>query len=95
MKPKTRLLLFVFSIGIGIVHAQHNLTFTPEKPKPGEAIKITYTPAGDLANTLGKVEALVYLSGSQGRKADDLILSKSGKKYTATILTDTSNTLSN
>lgn len=83
-------IFLAFLLGAFGINAQQNFTFTPEKPKPGEPIKITYEPAGDLANTMGKVEASVFLSGSKGRKADDLILTRAGKKYTATILTDTS-----
>lgn len=70
--------------------AQQHFQFEPERPQPGDVIRVTYTPSGDIANTLGKVEAVVYLSGSEGRKADDLILERAGKKYTATITTDTS-----
>lgn len=88
---KIKLLIVGLALSTSTVCAQHNFTFTPEKPQPGQAIKISYTPAGDLANTLDKVEAVVYLSGSGGRKADDLVLTKSGKYYTATIQTDTSN----
>ena len=83
-------LLFWLLICAMTVTAQQNLKIVPEKPKPGDKIEITYTPAGDIANTLGKVEAVVFKSGSQGRKADDLELKKSGKKYTASIQTDTS-----
>ena len=34
------------------VFAQTNFTISPEKPKPGDLITITYEPAGDLANPL-------------------------------------------
>lgn len=84
------LVFLVVVIAAWEVSAQENLNFTPEKPKAGDPIKITYEPAGDIANTLGKVEGVVYLSGSKGRKADDIVLTKAGKKYTATIHTDTS-----
>jgi thiol-disulfide isomerase/thioredoxin len=82
-------LLFGFIVGAFSVVAQQNFSYTPASPKAGDAITITYSPAGDLANTLKKVEAAVYLSGNKGRKADDLLLTKSGKKYTAIIKTDT------
>jgi len=82
-------LLFGSLVGAFSLIAQQNFTYTPSAPKAGDVITVTYSPAGDLANTLKKVEAAVYLSGSKGRKADDLLLTKSGKKYTATIKTDT------
>jgi len=86
---KIKFLCIAFILGITASYAQKNLIVTPEKPKPGDVIKITYTPAGEIANTLAKVEGVVYSNSSKGRKADDLILTKSGKKYSATITTDT------
>jgi hypothetical protein len=70
--------------------AQENFSFKPQKPKPGDVIEVTYTPAGDLANTLGKVQGSFFLSGKNGRKAEDLLLTKTGKKFTGSIQTDTS-----
>ncbi|MFZ2906262.1 MAG: redoxin domain-containing protein [Cyclobacteriaceae bacterium] len=69
--------------------AQQNFIYSPTSPKAGDIITITYIPAGELANTMKKVEAAVYVSSGKGRKADDLVLTKNGKKYTATIKTDT------
>ena len=88
MRKKILLLSFMVVSFFGI-NAQQNFTYTPEKPKPGDVIKITYEPAGDLANTMGKVEGYAFISGSKGRKADELMLTKSGKKYTTTVQTDT------
>ena len=62
--------------------AQQNITFSPEKPKPGETITVTYEPAGDIANTILPVEAIVYQKGKTKQKADDLMLEKSGRKFT-------------
>lgn len=87
MKIKIILLIAVACLA-GSAYAQ-NLVITPEKPKPGDAIKITYTPAGEIANTLGKVEGILFVTGTKARKADDLVLTKAGKKYTGTIQTDT------
>jgi thiol-disulfide isomerase/thioredoxin len=70
--------------------SQTNLLIKPSKPQSGDVIQIEYTPAGDLANTMGKVEAVMYVYSVNGRVADDLPLTKSGKKYTAKIPTDTS-----
>ncbi len=82
---KTILLLFISASSF----SQINFTFSPDKPKPGDIITITYEPAGDIANTLKPVEAAVYSSGSNGDKADDLVMTRNGKKYTTTIQTDT------
>lgn len=70
--------------------AQNNFTYTPEKPKPGDIISFTYEPAGDIANTILPVEALVEIFGNKSSKMDDLKITRSGKKYTGTIITDTS-----
>lgn len=85
---KAKLLLAVLVIAFSS-YGQKNFIINPEKPKPGDVIQITYTPAGNIANTMGKVEGVVYFTGITARKADDIILKKSGKKYTATIATDT------
>ncbi len=86
----SRKLLSVFLIFIiSNTNAQTNFSFSPEKPKPGDIITITYQPAGDIANTLKPLEAAVYVFGAMGSKADDLILTKLANKYTATIQTDT------
>jgi thiol-disulfide isomerase/thioredoxin len=69
--------------------AQTNFTVSPEKPKPGDLLTITYIPAGDIANTLKPVEAEVYMYMSKGSSAEDLALTKAGSKYTATVQTDT------
>src|SRR5687767_14483543 len=70
--------------------AQKNFTFSPEQPKPGDNITITYEPAGDIANTIKPVEATVYFVGMRGSRAEDLPLERKGNKYTATIPGDTS-----
>ncbi len=72
------------------VQAQKSFTYTPEKPKPGDIISFTYEPAGDIANTILPVEALIETFGNKGSKMDDLKITRSGKKYTGTIITDTS-----
>ena len=71
--------------------SQTNFVVTPEKPKAGDLITITYEPAGDIANTLKPLEATVMLGKGMTFKADDLVLTKVGTKYTATVQTDTSN----
>jgi len=85
------LLFALLPISVSMANAQQNLIISPEKPKAGDVITITYTPAGELANTLSKVEASVALVDSK-RIVNDLPLTKSGKKYRATIKTDTADT---
>ena len=69
--------------------AQKNLKYTPEHPKAGESITITYTPANDLMGTKATVEGVVYTSGSQGTNAHDISLKKSGNAYVGSVQTDT------
>jgi thiol-disulfide isomerase/thioredoxin len=69
--------------------SQKNFTYTPEKPKPGDKITFTYEPAGDIANTIKPVEAVMYQMGKRGNKADDIAIEKKGGKYAGTITTDT------
>ena len=69
--------------------AQKNFTYTPDKPKPGDEITITYEPAGDLANNIKPVEGVVYQNGTGLMKADDLVMQRKGGKFTSTIKTDT------
>jgi thiol-disulfide isomerase/thioredoxin len=86
-----KLFLVVFALMAGMISSgQDNFTFTPVHPKPGDVIRITYQPAGDIANSKIKVEAVQYLYRSSGMTADDLLLTGSGKSYEATIATDTS-----
>jgi thiol-disulfide isomerase/thioredoxin len=87
-------LIFVFALVLSALTgvAQENFSYSPAAPKAGEVITVTYTPAGNLANTLKKVEASIFVSSSSGRKANDLLLTKKGKKYTAIIKTDTADT---
>jgi len=80
-------ILFLFSACIAV--AQKNFSVNPEKPKAGDWITINYEPAGDIINTTQNVEGIVYLFGSGGQQTEDVILKKTGKKYTGTIQTDT------
>jgi len=86
------LLLLLISVSS---FAQQNFSYTPEKPKPGETITITYRTAGDIANTILPVEAVVYQAGipadKEGemafkQKAEDLALVKKGDTYTASFV---------
>ncbi|MGV3657461.1 MAG: TlpA family protein disulfide reductase [Chitinophagaceae bacterium] len=78
----------------GNVLAQEGFSYTPQNPKPGDVITITYEPSGTLLGTIKPIEAVYYLLGYApgGYKmlaADDLPLTKQKKKYVGTIKTDT------
>src|SRR5437762_10351088 len=70
-------------------YSQKNFSFSPDKPKPGDVITITYEPGGDIANTILPVEAIVYQMGSKGMKADDVALERVAGKYSGKMIVDT------
>ena len=91
---KTLSTLFVLLLLAGNAVAQDNFTYTPQNPKPGDVITITYEPSGTLLGTMKPVEAVYYVSGYapggyKNLDADELVLTRQGKKYTGTIKTDT------
>lgn len=79
------LLMFLSNIA-----QSQNFTFSPQKPKPGETITVTYEPAGDIANTLKTVEATYHSFGTVSESTDDITLTRTGSKYQFTLPTDTS-----
>ncbi len=85
-----KLLPVLFVFVISAVSAQQNFQYTPQNPKAGDVINISYTPAGDIANTQLPVEGVVYTLGSKGQNAEDILLKKEGSKYTVSFKTDTS-----
>ncbi|MDQ6889587.1 MAG: hypothetical protein M3Z56_04845, partial [Bacteroidota bacterium] len=87
--PVKKLLLMVILFITVNVSGQNNFTYSPEKPKAGEAITISYAPAGNLANTTAKLEGVVYRLGDKGQMTDELDLKKAGDKYIAVVKTDT------
>jgi thiol-disulfide isomerase/thioredoxin len=87
---QSKLMLFFLLLICSNSFAQQNFSYSPEKPKPGETITITYRPAGDIANTILPVEAVVYQIGNTKQKADDIQLKKLADTYTASVTTDTS-----
>lgn len=72
--------------------AQSRFTYSPEHPKAGDRITVTYEPAGALAGTMKPVEGVVYFSGRR-QSAEDLPLTRAGKSYSGTIKTDTAQDL--
>jgi thiol-disulfide isomerase/thioredoxin len=88
MQSMFRLLLLLLISGSSF--AQQNFSYSPEKPKPGETITITYKTAGDIANTILPVEAIVYQMGQTKQVTDELLLKKTSEGFTASFTTDTS-----
>lgn len=86
---KIKNLILILQCAIISGFAQQNITIAPPSPQAGDIITVTYIPAGELANTQKKVEGSIYISTNTNRKADDLTLTKTGKKYITTIKTDT------
>lgn len=89
MKYQNILLLLFCGISAELF-AQNNFTISPEKPKAGDLITITYEPAGDLAGTTAIPEAVAYQIGEKGSKAFDIKLTRSYGKLKGTVQTDTS-----
>ncbi|HVK96221.1 MAG TPA: TlpA disulfide reductase family protein [Flavisolibacter sp.] len=81
----------LFTLSMVKVTAQKNFTYTPENPKAGDVITITYEPTGTLAGNLKFVDAVYYTRGGKNINADDIVLQRLGKKFTGTIPTDTAN----
>ncbi|MGJ7030209.1 TlpA family protein disulfide reductase [Niabella hirudinis] len=73
--------------------AQSNLIVSPERPQAGDAVNISYVPGGDLSGTAKTPDAYVLKMGSGGQEMEDLLLKKTNGRYTATIQTDTAQTL--
>lgn len=62
-------------------HAQDNFSYTPEKPKPGDEIRFSYTPGGDLAGVMKMPEAFVlqYTDGLKTKIIDVPLQREYGK----------------
>lgn len=80
------LLLFVTCLMVtAAVVAQNAVTFSPEKPKPGEVITVTISPPQNSKSTI--VEAVVFTRGDKQQDLNSLKLAKKGDGYTGTIQT--------
>jgi len=89
--------LFLLLICVTVA-AQNNLTFSPAKPHPGDAIEITYTPPTNLFSDKDVIQLTIFKFGEyddqeailQGieNKSVELPLKKKGNSYQATIPTD-------
>ncbi|PKL84140.1 MAG: hypothetical protein CVV24_01270 [Ignavibacteriae bacterium HGW-Ignavibacteriae-3] len=83
------ILLFVFLSGVSA--QSKNFSFTPEKPKPGEKITITYNPAGSKIEKAEKISVLVHAYGKTIYYTDEYDLNKEGSNWIGSF--DTADTL--
>lgn len=74
------------------VFAQVNFSYTPEKPKPGDEVRFTYTPSGDLTGIMQIPEAFVIKDSSNWMSIENVTLQRESGKLTGSIKTDTSYT---
>src|SRR5687768_6890917 len=94
MKQMKWAFCLIFLLLTTTAFAQENFSYSPQNPKPGDVITFTYEPSGMLLGTIKPIEAVYYMAGYapggyKNLAADDITLSKQGKKYTGTIKTDT------
>ncbi|MDA3616139.1 TlpA family protein disulfide reductase [Polluticaenibacter yanchengensis] len=80
---------------VQIANAQSNFKVSPEKPKPGDVIKVTYVKAGDLIGTGKSPEAVVYENyyqkdnESKTKVFEPVLVKTAPNTYEAEIKTDT------
>ena len=86
---KNLLLLAAFIASV-TTFAQNNFTYTPEKPKPGDEIRFTYTPSGDLAGVMQIPEAFVLRFTTTAQEVKDINLKREYGKLSGSFKTDTS-----
>ena len=60
-----KLLLLVYAIIPVTVFGQSNFSISPQHPKPGDLVTISYEPAGAIAGTMKPVEGSFYMLGHQ------------------------------
>ncbi|HRN46991.1 MAG TPA: TlpA disulfide reductase family protein [Niabella sp.] len=83
-------ILFILAIlSFGIIQAQNNFSYIPQKPKPGDEITITYMPGADLEGLLKIPEAFILESSADGNNVTNIKLSRLNGRLTAKFVTDT------
>ena len=65
--------------------AQQKFQFSPEKPKPGDIIQITYTPTANEGETAPLVEGVAYQYTQRNFFAEDLVLTREGTSWKGTV----------
>ncbi|TXH20113.1 MAG: TlpA family protein disulfide reductase [Chitinophagaceae bacterium] len=72
------------------LNAQDNFTYSPAKPQPGDIIKFSYTPAGDLAGNNKALEAFVLSMNTKQPEIVDIKVARNAGKWEGEFKTDTS-----
>jgi peroxiredoxin len=92
MKFTFRFLIVLFSIILAdfIIASGNNFSFTPQKPKPGEAIVINYNPAGTELENSTAIKMVAYFYGKDLKTAEEYDLSKKQNSWTGKITTSDS-----
>lgn len=81
-------LLGVLIAGSSAAYAQSNFTYTPEQPKAGDTIYISYQQGGDLTGIQLLPEAIGYQMGA-GQKVVEFPLRRSSGRLVGVVPTDT------
>lgn len=98
MKKRTFLLIGLLAFSF-FTKAQDNFSFTPQKPRPGDIINISYTPPADVFDATDVINCVAYKWGvycnempelrAKDYKPVEVLLKKKGNHYEGTVLTDT------
>src|SRR5688572_8426489 len=70
------------------LQAQSTVTFTPEKPMPGQKISFTYDPAATSAVSTNDAKAYAYLLEGIAPVVQEIKLTKNGTAYKGEITTN-------
>ncbi|HOZ84465.1 MAG TPA: TlpA disulfide reductase family protein [Niabella sp.] len=81
-------ILFLFATMV--MKAQDNFSFTPAHPQPGDVIKFSYTPSGNLAGNIKPVESFVLSKDGAESKITDLTVVRKQGKWEGQYQSDTS-----
>lgn len=79
------LFLIVLLLATFTAIAQQKFQYSPEKPRPGDQVEITYTPAPANGALDAAVEAVVYQYSGKQFIANDLMLRKEGNAWKGSV----------
>lgn len=82
----------LLSLGLTTHTFSQTVLWTPEEPKAGEKVTITYNPTGTALENAKTVDAVVYLFGNN-EAAREMKLIKSGNVFKGSFVTDTGTVL--
>ena len=77
-------LIFFFNAALSIAQTNKDFSFTPEKPKAGEQITVTYNPDGSKLASATNVIMLIHTYGKNIYYSDEVALQKEGKSWKGT-----------